>query len=114
MQVIPVNPPPPQQKWDEPEVKSIVPAQPLKEETAQPVAPFVFDFKPQQERRPSPKMPAEEQQKPVFHERSREERRRYCRRLQNNPFLYEVRMVNDRRRKNQRRDDITTAVDEIA
>ncbi len=113
MQVFPVNPPPPRQKRDEPEVKNIVPAQSLKEETAQPIAPFVFDFKPQQARRPPPKTPVEEQREPVFHERNREERRRYCRRLQNSPFLYEVRMANDRRKKNQRKDDITTAVDEI-
>lgn len=114
MQVVPVNSPPPQQKRDEPEVKGIVPAQPLKEEATQPLAPLVFDFKPRQAPRPSPKMQIKEQHEPVFHERSTEERRRYCRRLQNNLFLYEVRMVNDRRRRNQRRDDITTAIDEIA
>ncbi len=112
MQYVPSDLPPPHQP-EQRGISRVVPVQPTKEETAQPIAPFVFDFKPQQVRRPSPKIPVQEQQEPVFRERNQGERRRYCRRLQNNPFLYEVRLMNDRRRKNQRRDDITTAVDEI-
>ncbi len=113
MQYVPSDLPSPHQP-EQRGISRVVPVQPAKEETAQPLTPFVFDFKPRQVPRPSPRMPLKEQHEPVFYVRSAEERRRYCRRLQNTPFLYEVRMVNDRRRRNQRRDDITTAIDEIA
>ena len=113
MQYVPSDLPPPHQP-EQRGISRVVPVQPTKEEPPHPIVPISFDFKPQQVPRPSPKTPVEEQREPVFHERNQEERRRYCRRLQNSPFLYEVRMANDRRRKNQRRDDITTAVDEIA
>lgn len=40
------------------------------------------------------------------------DRRRVCRRLQHEPVLQELRSGLDRRRRNQRRSDLTTAVDE--
>jgi hypothetical protein len=40
------------------------------------------------------------------------ERRKVCRRIQREPVLEELRSGIDRRRRNQRRDDVTTAIDE--
>lgn len=40
------------------------------------------------------------------------ERRTYCRRIRNEPVLQELRAGVDRRRRNQRKNDLTTAVDE--
>lgn len=40
------------------------------------------------------------------------DRRHVCRRLQHEPVLQELRSGLDRRRRNQRRSDLTTAVDE--
>ena len=40
------------------------------------------------------------------------ERRKLCRRVNDAPILQELRSGRDRRRRNQRRDDITTAIDE--
>lgn len=40
------------------------------------------------------------------------DRRRVCRRIQHHPVLKELRSGIDRRRHNQRRSDLTTAVDE--
>ncbi|MBY0577438.1 MAG: hypothetical protein K2P57_00160 [Burkholderiales bacterium] len=84
------------------EIGSVFAVKPVKEATAH--APFGF--------KPLEKHPEKPEQ--VFQERSDEERRKYCRRLQNIPVLYELRMENDRRRKNQRKGDITTAIDEMA
>lgn len=40
------------------------------------------------------------------------ERRKMCRRIQHEPVLEELRSGIDRRRRNQRRNDLTTAIDE--
>lgn len=40
------------------------------------------------------------------------ERRTYSRRIRNEPVLLELRSVVDRRRHNQRKNDLTTAIDE--
>ena len=42
------------------------------------------------------------------------ERRKVCRRIQHEPVLEELRSGIDRRRRNQRRNDLTTAIDERA
>lgn len=41
------------------------------------------------------------------------ERRTYCRRIHDAPVLEELRSGMDRRRHNQRKSDLTTAIDEI-
>lgn len=110
MQFVPSDLPPPSLP-DETGIKRVVPIQPAKEEAARPAQPISFDFKPKEKRRPAPSSPAEAQH--AFHERNQEERRKYCRRLHATSVLYDVRVANDRRRKNQRMSDITTAVDEV-
>ena len=42
------------------------------------------------------------------------DRRKFCRRLQNSPMLHELRSGKNRRLRNQRKGDITTAIDEKA
>jgi hypothetical protein len=41
-----------------------------------------------------------------------QDRRKYCRRIRHEPVLEELRSGHDRRHRNQRRSDITTAIDE--
>lgn len=101
----PVHPP------DERGTPRVVPTQAAKDAWVPPVAPIPFGFKPQHKRSKKP-LP-EEEEAHVFTERSGDERRKYCRRLYSTPILYDIRVVNDRRKKNQRKSDITTSVDEI-
>lgn len=42
------------------------------------------------------------------------DRRKFCRRIRNDPVLLELRSGQDRRRRNQRRGDLTTAIDDEA
>lgn len=42
------------------------------------------------------------------------DRRKFCRRVRSDPVLLELRSGQDRRRRNQRRDDLTTAIDDSA
>lgn len=114
MQFVPVNRPSALKKRNETEIKNVVAAKPSKEAT-EAAAPFVFNFKPVGKAEAvldAP--PAEHKAEQAFQERSPEERRKYCRRIQNVQVLYELRAGADRRRKNQRKSDITTAVDEMA
>ena len=103
---------PPAHPTEEPGTPRVVRAQAAKDGGVPPVVPMVFNFKPQEKRRKKA-LPEDEAESHVFRERNEEERRKYCRRLHNTPILYDIRVVNDRRRKNQRKDDITTSVDEI-
>ncbi len=113
MQFVPVNRPSTPKKTDETEVKNVYAAKPVKEVKAF-FSPVVSDFKPVE--KPRSPLPASAEREPerVFRERTGEERRKYCRRLQNLPVLYDLRATADRRRKNQRKSDITTAIDELA
>ncbi len=102
---------PPAHPVDERGTPRVVPTQAAKDTGVPPVAPIPFDFKPQQKRRK--KLLQEEAEMHAFTERSGDERRKYCRRLYDMPILYDIRVVIDRRKKNQRKSDITTSVDEI-
>lgn len=115
MQFVPVNRAPSLEKKDDTEISSVYAARPAKTADARHVAPFPLEFKPV-ERRTLSAPPVLPEEKPTvdFQERSIEERRKYCRRLQNQPILYNLRAGPDRRRKNQRKGDLTTAIDEIA
>lgn len=109
---LPVNQVAVPKKTDDTEIKSVYAAKPSKP-AADAHAPFALEFKPPEKSRPPvARAPAEQRTEQVFQERSQEERRKYCRRLQNVPVLYDLRVGADRRRKNQRKSDITTAIDE--
>lgn len=118
MQFVPVNRPAALEKKGEPEIKNVSAARPIKGSSAQPVSPFALDFKPaekpeEKDHPRAPHPPDEENSEQAFRERNNEERRKYCRRLQNIPVLYDLRAESDRRRRNQRKSDITTAIDEV-
>lgn len=59
-----------------------------------------------------PRLPALEQMWVPRTEELEKERRRLCRRIYHDPPLQELRSGLDRRHRNQRRSDLTTAVDE--
>ncbi len=107
MQFVPVNSPP-IKTGEEHEVKRVYAPKPAEAASEAP-ATIPFNFKPV--RKPVPRNPVQQEQ--VFHERSEDERRKYCRRLQSTPVLYDLRSGTDRRRKNQRKSDVTTAIDEV-
>lgn len=108
MQFFPVNRAPSPKKTDETEVKSVYAAKPVREAK---FAPFLAELK--LPARPRAQAPSEKPQtEQAFRDRVGEERRKYCRRLQNRPVLYELRVTEERRKRNQRKDDITTSIDE--
>lgn len=109
MQYVPLDLPP-SHPPDERGTQRVVPAQVAKDATASPVAPIAFNFKPQEKRHRAPAAAAEAH---AFRERSEGERRKYCRRLHNTPVLYDIRVMIDRRKRNQRKTDLTTSIDEI-
>ncbi len=111
MRYVPSDLPPPH-PTDERGTPRVVRIQAAKDGGVPPVVPIAFNFKPQEKRRKK-SLPEEEEETHVFMERSEEERRKYCRRLHSTPILYDIRVVNDRRKKNQRKGDVTTSVDEI-
>lgn len=59
-----------------------------------------------------PRVPALEQRRAPHYLAVENERRKVCRRIQRETVLEELRSGIDRRRRNQRRDDVTTAIDE--
>lgn len=108
MQYVPRDLPPPHPP-DERGTQRVVPMQAAKDVISPPIAPIAFNFKPQEKRRRAPAVATAH----VFKERGEEERRKYCRRLHNTAILYDLRVVIDRRKRNQRKSDLTTSVDEI-
>ena len=109
MQYVPADLPPAHAP-DEQDIGQVVRTQAAKDPLVPPVSPASFNFKPPARRQ---RAPASSDEPHLFQERSLEERRKYCRRLHAVPVLYDIRAINDRRRKNQRKSDLTTAIDEI-
>lgn len=62
----------------------------------------------------TPTLPAIDRRQRPRPQAAANDRRKFCRRLQDAPVLQELRSGIDRRRRNQRKDDIITAIDEKA
>ena len=116
MQFIPVNRPVAMEKKDETEINSVFTTRTVRKTGAN----AVEEITPETHPAKSPPLPGKPPPRPLrdlehdFHERKEEERRKYCRRIQNGKMPFDLRGKGDRRKKNQRSGDVTTAIDETA
>jgi hypothetical protein len=95
-----------EQPGDIQELAAITPAKRPSERTIPPLIRWRFARPKQEEQR----APREERLSVPPAERSRKERRKYCRRISDGPILLDTRSRRDRRRDKRRSADLTTSI----
>ncbi|NNM81687.1 MAG: hypothetical protein HKL98_03650 [Burkholderiales bacterium] len=117
MQFIPVNRPISMEKKDETEINSIFNTRAVRKTGASSVQTVSAETHPPKALPPAQKQlpkPPEQLEPKEYVLRTGEDRRKVCRRIQNQSMPYDLRGKGDRRKKKQRTNDITTSIDEIA
>jgi hypothetical protein len=110
MQYVPSIPPPIKELERNIELKGLSASKPVKPVGPRTMPPFISLGL----HRPTPSERAVAEEERMNEQRITEERRKYCRRIDQQWTLIDLRTPNDRRHHKQRQTDLTTSVDEEA